>query len=72
MKKEKSIDQKRAQINRLLDLINDAETSIQISREMGSTSMVKGHQLMKQELVDELLVLLKSEFKINVKLDKAA
>ena len=72
MKEEKSIDEKRAEINRLLDLINDAETSIEISKEMMDSSMIKGHQLMKKKLVDKLLELLKSEFKINVTSDKAA
>ncbi|MBI5916154.1 MAG: hypothetical protein HY842_12330 [Bacteroidetes bacterium] len=66
-----SKSERKKRVNRLLDLIDGANESIELSRETGSEFLVKQYLHLKKKYLDELSAVL-AEFNVQIEIKEAA
>jgi len=67
---ERKVGDRAARVLRLLELISSTDELIQLHKQSGDTSSLKGNIHLKNKLVKELQSLLKNEYNILVKIDE--
>ena len=71
VKNTMSKSERKKRVNRLLDLIDGANESIELSRETGSAFLVKQYLHLKRQYLDELGALL-AAFNVQIEIKEAA